>query len=146
MDVARKAVILAREAGLNLELSQLAVESLVPEALLESSVDEFLSRLEEFDATMAERVERAARERKVLRYVAEVDFTAGTARVHLGRYARDHAFANISLTDNIVQFETRRYCENPLIVRGPGAGPDVTAAGIFADLLRLCSMLSGSHD
>ncbi|HEX9875644.1 MAG TPA: bifunctional aspartate kinase/homoserine dehydrogenase I [Gammaproteobacteria bacterium] len=146
MDVARKAVILAREAGLNLELSQLAVESLVPEALLESSVDEFLSRLEEFDATMAERVERAAREHKVLRYVAEVDFTAGAACVHLGRYARDHAFANISLTDNIVQFETRRYCENPLIVRGPGAGPDVTAAGIFADLLRLCSMLSGSHD
>ena len=50
------------------------------------------------------------------------------------------------MTDNIVQFVTRRYSDNPLIIRGPGAGPDVTAAGIFADLLRLCSMLSGHDD
>jgi aspartokinase/homoserine dehydrogenase 1 len=66
--------------------------------------------------------------------------------VRLGTDPPDHPLANSSLTDNIVQFVTRRYCDNPLIVRGPGAGPDVTAAGIFADLLRLCSMLSGNHD
>jgi aspartokinase/homoserine dehydrogenase 1 len=146
MDVARKAVILAREAGLDLELDALEVENLVPSALSGGSVEEFLDRLPAIDAEMAERVSAAARDGQVLRYVAELDFKSGTARVRLGNFDRQHPFANISLTDNIVQFATRRYCDNPLIVRGPGAGPDVTAAGIFADLLRLCSMLSGNHD
>jgi bifunctional aspartokinase / homoserine dehydrogenase 1 len=146
MDVARKAVILAREAGLPLELDAIAVESLVPPALADASVDEFLDRLVDFDAPMAARVEASARSGTVLRYVAEVDVRAATARVRLESFAKDHPFANISLTDNIVQFVTKRYCDNPLIVRGPGAGPDVTAAGIFADLLRLCSMLSGNQD
>jgi aspartokinase/homoserine dehydrogenase 1 len=145
-DVARKAVILAREAGLKLELADLDVESLVPAALADASVDEFLERLADFDTPMAERYERARDEDHVLRYVANVDLVQGTANVRLVSFPLDHPFANISLTDNIVQFVTRRYCENPLIVRGPGAGPDVTAAGIFADLLRLCSMLSANHD
>jgi aspartokinase/homoserine dehydrogenase 1 len=144
MDVARKAVILAREAGLDLELSDLEVESLVPPALAKASVEEFLERLVDFDAPMAERVARARREHKSLRYVADVDVRGRTASVRLQGFSADHPFANISLTDNIVQFATRRYSANPLIVRGPGAGPDVTAAGIFADLLRLCSMLSGN--
>ena len=146
MDVARKAVILAREAGLELELSDLEVESLVPEALAEAPVDEFLERLVDFDAPLAERFESARGKGRVLRYVADVDLRAANARVSLEAYPLDHPFANISLTDNIVQFVTRRYCENPLIIRGPGAGPDVTAAGIFADLLRLCSMLSANND
>jgi aspartokinase/homoserine dehydrogenase 1 len=145
MDVARKAVILAREAGLDLELKDLEVESLVPAALANASVEEFLERLADFDVPMAERVAKARAQRKVLRYVAEVDVAQRCARVRLQSFDTDHPFANISLTDNIVQFETGRYCDNPLIVRGPGAGPAVTAGGIFADLLRLCSMLSGNH-
>ena len=144
MDVARKAVILAREAGLRLELDDIEVESLVPQALAGASVEEFLERLADFDTPMAERVMQAQQQNQVLRYVAEIDLVEGHAAVRLGRYSRSHPFANISLTDNIVQFVTQRYCENPLIVRGPGAGPEVTAAGIFADLLRLCSML-GAH-
>jgi aspartokinase/homoserine dehydrogenase 1 len=144
LDVARKAVILAREAGLDLELADLKVESLVPPALANASVDEFLERLPDFDAPMAERVARARREQKVLRYVAEVDVRGRSARVRLQEFSPQHAFANISLTDNIVQFVTRRYSANPLIVRGPGAGPAVTAGGIFADLLRLCRMLGGN--
>ena len=146
MDVARKAVILGREAGLDLELDELEIENLVPEALVSGSVEQFFARLPQVDPVMTERVERARGESKVLRYVAELDFKTRTAAVRLGSYDLGHAFANISLTDNIVQFATRRYCQNPLIVRGPGAGPDVTAAGIFADLLRLCSMLSGTHE
>ena len=146
MDVARKAVILAREAGLELELEDIDVESLVPAELAGASVDEFLERLSDFDAPMAERVAAAREAGSVLRYVADVDIRAGTARVALEQFSEDHPFANISLTDNIVQYVTRRYSDNPLIVRGPGAGPDVTAAGIFADLLRLCSMLSGHDD
>jgi aspartokinase/homoserine dehydrogenase 1 len=146
MDVARKAVILARESGLDLELDDVEVESLVPAALAGASVDEFLDRLSDFDAPMAERLAGAHASGSVLRYVASVDLQAGSARVALERFSHKHPFANISLTDNIVQFVTRRYRENPLIVRGPGAGPDVTAAGIFADLLRLSSMLSGHDD
>jgi len=101
--------------------------------------------LPDFDAPMAERVARAKRAGQVLRYVAAIDVRAGKASVGLQSFAPKHPFANISLTDNIVQFETGRYCDNPLIIRGPGAGPAVTAGGIFADLLRLCSMLSGNH-
>jgi aspartokinase/homoserine dehydrogenase 1 len=145
-DVARKAVILAREAGLTLELADIGVESLVPQALKDASVEEFLERLPDFDAPMAERVATAKRAGRVLRYVAAIDVKAGKAKVGLESFAPQHPFANISLTDNIVQFETGRYCDNPLIVRGPGAGPAVTAGGIFADLLRLCSMLSGNHN
>ncbi len=146
MDVARKAVILAREAGLELELHDISVESLAPPALADASVDEFLTRLPDFDAPMAERLTAARQANRVLRYVAHVDVTQARASVGLKEFEHDHPFANISLTDNIVQFVTRRYSENPLIVRGPGAGPDVTAAGIFADLLRLSSMLSGAGD
>ena len=148
MDVARKAVILAREAGLELELADIEVESLVPEELSSAvvpSVDEFLDRLAGFDAPMAERFLAAERDNGVLRYVAEVDLSSGQAGVALRTYPREHPFAGISLTDNVVQFVTRRYADNPLIVRGPGAGPDVTAAGIFADILRLCSMLGANH-
>ena len=82
----------------------------------------------------------------MLRYVANLNIKTGDVSVRLEKFPEDHPFASISLTDNIVQFVTRRYCENPLIIRGPGAGPDVTAAGIFADLLRLCSMLSANSD
>jgi aspartokinase/homoserine dehydrogenase 1 len=144
-DVARKAVILAREAGLRVEMSDIVVESLVPAALANASVEEFMKRLPDFDAPMAERVAKAKKDGKVLRYVASIDVKAGTAKVGLEAFAPSHPFANISLTDNIVQFVTGRYCDNPLIVRGPGAGPAVTAGGIFADLLRLCSMLSGNQ-
>ncbi|HUO69047.1 MAG TPA: bifunctional aspartate kinase/homoserine dehydrogenase I, partial [Gammaproteobacteria bacterium] len=145
MDVARKAVILAREAGLDLELADIEVESLVPAAHAKASVDEFLKRLPDFDRPMLERVQEAQRSGQVLRYVAEIDVRARRAAVRLQSFAPSHPFANISLTDNIVQFVTGRYCDNPLIVRGPGAGPAVTAAGIFADLLRLCSMVGGQR-
>ena len=145
-DVARKAVILAREAGLDLELKDIDVESLVPAALAGASVEEFLDRLVDFDDPMAQKLAEATASQSVLRYVAEVDLNARKAVVELKTFPLDHPFANIALTDNIVQFATRRYSDNPLIIRGPGAGPDVTAAGIFADLLRLCSMLSGNDD
>ena len=76
-----------------------------------------------------------------LRYVANLD-AEGNASVGLEPVAADHPFCNINLTDNIVQFETERYSANPLVIQGPGAGPEVTAAGVFADLLRLANFLS----
>jgi bifunctional aspartokinase / homoserine dehydrogenase 1 len=139
-DVARKLVILARENGWKLSLEQVELESLVPPALRGLSVEAFLARLPELDAPMAERLARARAAGTVLRYVARLD-ASGSARVGLTELPGDHAFAHIRLTDNVVQFTTRRYRDNPLVVQGPGAGPEVTAAGVFADLLRVAASL-----
>jgi aspartokinase/homoserine dehydrogenase 1 len=138
-DVARKLVILAREAGRELHLKDVQVESLIPAELADVTADEFLARLGEFDDHMRDRHAAAAKRAEVLRYVARLD--ADGARVGLVALPQSHAFAHLQLTDNIVQFTTRRYCDNPLIVQGPGAGPEVTAAGVFADLLRVGSAL-----
>jgi len=97
-----------------------------------------MRRLSEFDAAIAERHARAHAGGCVLRYVARLD-RDGRASVGLAELPREHAFAHLRLTDNIVQFTTRRYRDNPLVVQGPGAGPEVTAAGVFADLLRVAA-------
>jgi aspartokinase/homoserine dehydrogenase 1 len=140
VDVARKLVILAREAGLDLSLDAVRVESLVPESLAGASAQAFLARLPEADAIMAARLASARDAGKVLRYVARLGHD-GTASVGLVPVDREHAFAHLRLTDNIVQFSTHRYADNPLVVQGPGAGPEVTAAGVFADLLRVSASL-----
>jgi bifunctional aspartokinase / homoserine dehydrogenase 1 len=142
-DVARKLVILAREAGWELSLDGVTVENLVPPPLRAARTGEFMASLDQLDETMAQRLAEARGNGHVLRYVARLDRSGG-ASVGLVELARDHAFANIRLTDNIVQFSTRRYCDNPLVVQGPGAGPEVTAAGVFADLLRVAAAL-GAH-
>jgi aspartokinase/homoserine dehydrogenase 1 len=139
-DVARKLIILAREMGLTLELSDVRIESLVPAGLETGSIDDFLDRLPAHDAAMRARFEAAAARGKVLRYVGRIT-AEGAATVGVVELDRRHAFANIALTDNVVRFATSRYCNNPLIVQGPGAGPEVTAGGIFADLLRLSAYL-----
>lgn len=139
MDVARKLVILAREAGRELSLDDVTVESLVPPALAGVSADQFLLRIDEADAVLAERHQQARANGAVLRYVARLDEQG--ARVSLCELPSGHAFSHLRLTDNIVQFTTRRYADNPLIVQGPGAGPEVTAAGVFSDLLRVASQL-----
>jgi aspartokinase/homoserine dehydrogenase 1 len=77
----------------------------------------------------------------VLRYVGRLDADTRRATVGLVELEPSHLFANISLTDNVVSFTTSRYDRNPLVVRGPGAGPAVTAGGVFADLLRVCAYL-----
>ncbi len=140
MDVVRKLLILAREAGFDLTLDEIEVNSLVPDSMNDCSVDEFLLRLGEEDDAMLARLQKASDDGQVLRYVAS--FTEdGVASVGLVALSSDHAFAHINLTDNVIEFVTDRYSDNPLVIQGPGAGPEVTAAGLFADLLRLCSML-----
>ena len=91
-------------------------------------------------ALVADLRREAAARGEVLRFVGRVDRT-GKASVGLHAYPATHPFARIQLTDNIVLFRTSRYRENPLVVQGPGAGREVTAAGAFADLLRLASYL-----
>ncbi|MEP7096667.1 MAG: bifunctional aspartate kinase/homoserine dehydrogenase I [Dokdonella sp.] len=139
-DVARKLVILAREAGVDLELSDVTVESLVPASLRDVPAENFMDALPELDAAIAARHAHAQRSGSVLRYVAKLE-RSGAASVGLSQVSRQHAFAHLRLTDNIVQFTTRRYYDNPLVVQGPGAGPEVTAAGVFADVLRVAAAL-----
>jgi aspartokinase/homoserine dehydrogenase 1 len=141
MDVARKLVILAREMGMKLELDGVALEGLIPPHLAACRPDEFMERLHELDTPMLARLEAARKSHHVLRYVAALDAASGRASVGLVELERTHPFANINLTDNIVQFVTSRYHQNPLVVQGPGAGPAVTAGGVFADLLRVCAYL-----
>ena len=144
MDVGRKLVILAREMGLPLELDEVQIESLVPESLRDGAIDDFLSRLPEHDTAMAQLYAEAASRGEVLRYVGMID-SGGSCSVGLKTYPRTHAFAGTSGSDNIVAFTTRRYHAQSLIVQGPGAGPEVTAAGVFGDLLRLASYLGGGN-
>jgi aspartokinase/homoserine dehydrogenase 1 len=140
-DFARKLIILGREMGLRLELADVQLESLVPRSLAGGTVDEFLERLPAFDTAMAERLQAARSRDRVLRYIGSLDAATGKASVGLVELERTHTFANINLTDNVVRFLTRRYNQNPLVVQGPGAGPEVTAGGVFGDLLRVCAYL-----
>ena len=139
-DVARKLVILGRENGWQLGLDQVRLESLVPEALRQVPRDEFVARLGELDAPMAAKLAEAQAHGGALRYVARLE-QGGKATVGLTSLPPGHALTTIRPTDNVVQFTTTRYRDNPLVVQGPGAGPEVTAMGVFADLLRVAQSL-----
>ncbi|KAJ7954339.1 Aspartokinase-homoserine dehydrogenase [Quillaja saponaria] len=141
-DVARKVIILARESGLKLELADIPVKSLVPEPLRASaSAQDFMQQLPKFDQDLAKQQQNAEDSGEVLRYVGVVDVINQKGMVELRKYKKDHPFAQLSGSDNIIAFTTRRYKNQPLIVRGPGAGAQVTAGGIFSDILRLASYL-----
>ncbi|PMQ05751.1 Bifunctional aspartokinase/homoserine dehydrogenase 1 [Dyella sp. AD56] len=140
LDVARKLVILAREAGWSLSLDDVDVQSLVPRELAALPADEVMDKLHLLDTPMAHQVAHAQTHGCVLRHVASLD-AKGHASVRLAVLPQSHPFAHTRLTDNVVQFTTHRYRENPMLVQGPGAGPEVTAAGVFADLLRIAESL-----
>jgi len=138
IDVARKVTILARECGLMLELEDIPVESLVPEALRHcESKAEFLDKLSMYDDELTAKVREADAKGEVLRYVGIVDCENQAGRVELVSYPKKHPFSQLDGTDNIISFTTERYFKQPLIIRGPGAGAAVTAGGVFSDLLRL---------
>ncbi|PXF40855.1 hypothetical protein BWQ96_09445 [Gracilariopsis chorda] len=143
MDVARKVVIVAREIGINVELGDVPVESLVPAELQgdDVSVDEFMTRLPEFDSELTAMATEAKEAGELLRYVGIVDAKNQKCAVELRRFSESHPFGRLQGSDNIVSLRTMRYDAQPLVVQGPGAGADVTAAGVFGDLLRLTGYL-----
>ena len=101
-----------------------------------------MAELPKYDDEMTKQTEEAAAAGEKLRYVGVVDVKAGTGAVELRRYKEDHPFAQLSGSDNIISFETKRYTEGQaLVVRGPGAGAEVTAGGVFGDVLRVCQYL-----
>ncbi|WP_367300212.1 bifunctional aspartate kinase/homoserine dehydrogenase II [Hafnia alvei] len=139
-DVMRKLVILAREAGYDIEPNQVRVESLVPAGCEGGSIDHFFENGEDLNEQMIQRLEAANEMGLVLRYVARFDAN-GKARVGVEAVRPEHPLAALLPCDNVFAIESRWYRDNPLVIRGPGAGRDVTAGAIQSDLNRLAALL-----
>jgi aspartokinase/homoserine dehydrogenase 1 len=133
-DVARKILILAREAGYHLEMSDIENKGFLPESCLAGSVEDFYYEMEKHESYFRELLENAKSRNLILKYIAS--FNNGNASVGLQSIDAAHNFANLSGKDNAVLFYTNRYADLPLVVKGAGAGADVTAAGVFADIIR----------
>ncbi len=134
-DAARKLLILARSAGIELELDRVEVENLVPEALRDTSEAHFKEEIRLLDSDMARRYAEAQSAGRVLRYLARFD--AHGARVGLQAVEPDHPAAQLDGTDNLFALSSDSYDQQPLIIRGPGAGTRVTAQALLADILQL---------
>lgn len=135
VDVARKALILARGMGRRLDLDHITVEGLYPASMAHLSVDEFMAALPELDADFAARIAQAAEQGGVLRYAAVID--ADGCRVGPVIVSANSPLGLLQGTDNLVSFSTRWYTPTPLVIQGRGAGGDATAAGVLSDIIEL---------
>jgi len=136
LDVGRKLLILAREAGYPLEFKNIKVKSLIPGPLLKApSVADFLKRLRTLDGFYERAREKAAREGRVLRYIAS--FVGGKAQVSLQAVGRDHPCFSLSGSDIMIALTTVNCRDHPIVIKGPGAGAENTATGVLADIIRI---------
>jgi aspartokinase/homoserine dehydrogenase 1 len=136
IDVMRKILILARESGYKLDIEEIENRSFLPEeSLATNNNEDFYASLTAHEKSFQELYAKAVSAKSKLKYVAE--FVNGKASVGLERIPKGHDFYNLEGSDNIVLFYTERYPNQPLIIKGAGAGADVTASGIFADIVRI---------
>ncbi|ALJ01687.1 bifunctional aspartate kinase/homoserine dehydrogenase I [Rufibacter tibetensis] len=138
LDFARKLLILARETGLPTELEEVQIQPILPQSCLQApTVEAFYEELEKSEEYFVALKEKAAAENKVLRYVGKLE--DGQVKVELMTVDANHAFYGLSGSDNIISFTTNRYRFNPMVIKGPGAGAEVTAGGVLADLVRVAA-------
>jgi len=136
IDFMRKMLILARDAGYPVEAEDVDLGPILPEACLKAeTVDSFYTELQKENTYFEEMKARAARENKVIRYIGKLE--NGKVSIAIQFVDENHPFYALSGSDNIISFTTERYKERPLVVKGPGAGAEVTAAGVFADLVNV---------
>lgn len=138
-DVARKALIMARLIGQTIEIDDIKVESLYPKTMRSISKDEFMTRLPELDKSYLGQVEHARSNNQVLRYVATI--TPTTCTVELKPVDNASSLGRLRGTDNIIVIQTARYNQTPMVIQGPGAGLEVTATGLFGDILEATKTL-----
>lgn len=138
VDVKRKILILIRESGLDMEIDDIPAQAFIPEDCMKaSSIDKFFEKLEEHEEVFQQLVKKAEKEGKKIKYVAS--YNKGKAETGLRFVEKSHPFYNLEGKDNIVLFTTKRYPEQPLVIKGAGAGAEVTASGIFADIMRIAN-------
>lgn len=133
-DVMRKILILARESGLKMEMNEIINNSFLPASCMEGDVANFYKELEKHEKHFHALYDEAAKEGKKLKFVAKLD--KGKASVGLQHISKEHDFFHLYGKDNAVLFHTKRYSQQPLVIKGAGAGAEVTASGIFADIMR----------
>ncbi|MBI2592010.1 homoserine dehydrogenase [Candidatus Saccharibacteria bacterium] len=134
LDVARKALILARTLGAHMEMTDIKIKKIYPRAMEKLSAGEFLNKLPELDSLFKAKINLARQRAKTLRFVAQVEH--GDYRVGLREVDLNSDIGSLNGSDNIIIFKTRRYSKQPLVIKGPGAGVEVTAAGVFDDILQ----------
>lgn len=135
-DFMRKMMILARDAGYVVEGKDVSLGAILPESCINApSIDDFYKELKKSDSYFNQLKEKAENENKVLRYIGKLE--NGKASISLEWVDSNHPFYNLTGSDNIISFTTERYKFNPLVIKGPGAGAEVTAAGVFADLINV---------
>jgi homoserine dehydrogenase len=136
-DVARKFLILARICGLNIERDELDVESLIPEPLKDVDATTFLEELNQYDDIWEKKRSEASREGKTLRYTGSMK--KGRIKVGIEYVPVSSAIGQLNGTNNLIRIKSKRYYDQPLVIQGPGAGKEVTAAGVLADILSIRS-------
>lgn len=134
IDVMRKIMILSREAGEKIEMDDITNNSFMPEECMTGSVEDFYTSMEKKESWFKNIYEKANKEGKKLKFVAT--YENGKANVGLQQIGSDHDFYHLYGKDNVVLFYTNRYIDQPLVVKGAGAGAEVTASGVFADIIR----------
>jgi aspartokinase/homoserine dehydrogenase 1 len=136
MDFMRKMLILARDAGYPLEAENVKIDNILPEACLKATtVDDFYKELQNNSPYFEDLKKRAAADKKALRYIGKLE--NGNVEISLQMVDENHPFYMLSGSDNIISFTTDRYKNRPLVVKGPGAGAEVTSAGVFADIINV---------